>query len=58
LSLRLLEMALTRRIADALSQLRRLDTAGTPDPVRQRELSVELQELQRELAAMRAREEA
>ncbi len=57
LSLRLLEMALTRRIADALSQLRRLDTAGTPDPVRQRELSVELQELQRELAAMRAREE-
>jgi len=57
LSLRLLEMALTLRIADALSQLRRLDTAGTPDPVRQRELSVELQELQRELAAMRAREE-
>lgn len=57
LSLRLLEMALTRRIADALSQLRRLDTAGTPDPVRQRELSVELQELQRELADMRTRED-
>jgi len=57
LSVRLLELALTRRIADALSQLRRLDTAGTPDPVRQRELSVRLQELQRELAAMRAREE-
>ncbi len=57
LSLRLLEMALTRRIADALSQLRRLGTAGTPDPARQRELSVELQELQRELAAMRARED-
>jgi DNA primase len=57
LSLRLAEMALTRRIADSLSQLRRLDTAGTPDPVRQRELSVQLQELQRELAAMRERAE-
>ncbi len=57
LTLRLREMALTRRISDALSQLRRLDTAGTPDPARQRELGVELQDLQRELATMRARAE-
>ncbi|WP_411283076.1 DNA primase [Lapillicoccus sp.] len=57
LSLRLREMTLKRRISDALSQLRRLDTAGTPDPARQRELGVQLQELQRALVAMQALEE-
>ncbi len=57
LTLRLREMALTRQIADALSQLRRIDTAGTPDPARQRELGVQLQALQRELAEMRSRAE-
>ncbi|MEO7060224.1 MAG: DNA primase, partial [Lapillicoccus sp.] len=57
LTMRLREMSLTRRISDALSQLRRLDTSGEGDPARQRMLGVELQTLQRELAALRNREE-
>jgi len=57
LTMRLREMSLTRRISDALSQLRRLGTSGEGDPAHQRELSVELQTLQRELAALRTQEE-
>ncbi len=57
LPLRLREAALTRRIDDAMSQLRRLDRAGTPDPVRQRGLATQLQDLQRQLASMRDHEE-
>ncbi len=47
-------VALTRRIADALSELRRLDHAETPDPERSRRLAAELQGLQRELAGLKA----
>lgn len=47
-------VALTRRIADALSELRRLDHAETPDPGRTRSLAATLQDLQRELAGLKA----
>ena len=47
-------IALTRRIADAMSEMRRLDHAETPAPERTRELGMELQTLQRELAAIKA----
>jgi DNA primase len=47
-------VALTRRIADALSEMRRLDHAETPDPDRSRTLATELQGLQRELAVIKA----
>ncbi len=47
-------IALTRRIADALSEMRRLDHAETPDPERARELSMSLQVLQRERATIKA----
>ncbi|GAB2759294.1 DNA primase [Terrabacter koreensis] len=47
-------IALTRRIADAVSEMRRLDHAETPAPERTRELGMELQTLQRELAAIKA----
>ncbi|WP_295695856.1 DNA primase [Lapillicoccus sp.] len=57
LTMRLREMSLTRRISEALSQLRRLGTSGEADPAHQRELSVELQTLQRELAVLRTQEE-
>lgn len=57
LTTRLGEVTLTRQIADALSQLRRLDSSDEPDPVRQRELATRLQELQRQLATMRDHEE-
>ena len=57
LVLRLREMTLTRRIADALSALRRLDASGDADPARTRELSVELSRLQRERADLLSREE-
>ena len=46
-------VALTRRVADAMSELRRLDHAESPDPARSRELAHELQELQRELARIK-----
>jgi DNA primase len=54
---RLREVGLTRRIADALSQLRRLDSAPEPDSAAQRELGLRLQGLQRELATLRDRQE-
>lgn len=47
-------IALTRRIADAMSEMRRLDHAETPSPERTRELGMQLQTLQRELAAIKA----
>ena len=46
-------IGLTRRIADALSELRRLEHSETPDHDRSRELGIELQGLQRELAAIK-----
>ena len=46
-------ISLTRKIADAMSEMRRLDHAETPDPVRSRQLATELQELQRELARIK-----
>jgi DNA primase len=47
-------IALTRQIADAMSEMRRLDHAETPAPERTRELGMQLQTLQRELAAIKA----
>ena len=47
-------IALTRQIADAMSEMRRLDHAETPAPERMRELGLHLQALQRELAAIKA----
>jgi len=47
-------IALTRRIADSMSEMRRLDHAETPSPERTRELGIQLQTLQRELAAIKA----
>ena len=47
-------ISLTRRVADALSEMRRLDHAETPDPHRSRALATELQGLQRELALLKA----
>ncbi|NUO34074.1 MAG: DNA primase [Dermatophilaceae bacterium] len=47
-------IALTRRIADAMSEMRRLDHAETPSPERTRELGIQLQTLQRELASIKA----
>ena len=55
--LRLREVGLTRQIADALSQLRRGDSAPEPDPAAQRELGLRLQGLQRELADLRDQQE-
>ena len=48
------EVSLTREIADSMSLMRRLsaDTSADPDAVRA--VSVRLQELQRELATLRA----
>lgn len=46
-------VSLTRRIADALSEMRRLDHAQEPDPQRARGLGLELQELQRQLARIK-----
>ncbi|MEO7448523.1 MAG: DNA primase [Humibacillus sp.] len=47
-------IALTRQIADALSEMRRLDHGAEPSPERTRELGTRLQVLQRELATMKA----
>ncbi|MEO7234734.1 MAG: DNA primase, partial [Lapillicoccus sp.] len=55
---RLREVGLTRRVADALGQLRRLDSAPDPDPASRHELGTRLQALQRELAAIRDTQEA
>ena len=50
LLVRVREVSLTRRIGDAMSALRRMDSG---DPVAARALAVELQALQRELATLR-----
>ena len=50
---RLREVGLTRQVADALGQLRRLDSAPDPDLGARHQLGVRLQALQRELAAIR-----
>jgi DNA primase len=47
-------IALTRQIADAMSEMRRLDHADEPAPERARELGTRLQALQRELAEIKA----
>ena len=52
---RVIESGLQARVADAMSALRRLDSAEQPDPDRQRQVARELQLLQRELADLRAR---
>ncbi len=46
-------ISLTRRVADLMSEMRRLDHAETPDPGRSRELATELQDLQRQLARIK-----
>ena len=55
---RLRELALQREIASAMGQLRRVETAAEPDHDRQRQLSTQLQDLQRQLALLRDREDA
>jgi DNA primase len=50
---RVQEVSLTRRIADAMSAMRRMATDPHTDPALARSLSGELQELQRELATLR-----
>jgi len=55
---RVQEVSLRRQIADAMGMLRRLDTAADPEPATVRALSQSVQELQRQLAALRDREEA
>jgi DNA primase len=50
---RVQEVSLTRRIADAMSAMRRMATDPHTDPSQARTLSSELQELQRELATLR-----
>lgn len=50
---RVQEVSLTRRIADAMSAMRRMATDPHTDPAQARTLSSELQELQRELATLR-----
>ena len=52
---RVQEVSLTRRIADAMSAMRRMATDSHSDPAAARALSTELQELQRELATLRDR---
>ena len=53
LVVRVRSVALARRIADGMSELRRLDHSDHPDPQRQRELAVSLNALQREAADLR-----
>lgn len=52
---RVQEVSLTRRIADAMSAMRRMATDSHSDPAAARTLSSELQDLQRELATLRDR---
>ncbi len=47
-------IALTRKIADALSEMRRIEHSDEPAPDRSRELGLHLQTLQRELATIKA----
>ncbi|HET6667207.1 MAG TPA: DNA primase [Intrasporangium sp.] len=46
-------VSLTRRVADAMSEMRRLDHAQEPDPERSRALGLQLQELQQQLARIK-----
>jgi DNA primase len=46
-------VSLTRRVADAMSEMRRLDHAQEADPERSRVLATELQDLQRQLARIK-----
>ncbi|MBB2985043.1 DNA primase [Terracoccus luteus] len=46
-------VALRRRVDDALSEMRRLDHAESPDPARSRQLALTLQSLQTELAQIK-----
>jgi DNA primase len=55
LLVRVQEVALTRKIGDAMSAMRRMATDPHTDPAQARTLSGELQELQRELAQLRDR---
>ncbi len=55
LLVRVQEVALTRRIGNALSALRRMDSAEQSDPTAARELGIQLQSMQRAHAALRAR---
>jgi len=55
LLVRVQEVALTRRIDNALSAMRRMGTDDRPDPDAARELSIQLQSLQRAQVALRAR---
>ncbi len=55
LLVRVAEVALTRKIADAMSALRRMAADPHTDPAQSRALSGELQSLQRELATLRDR---
>ena len=55
LLVRVQEVALTRRIADAMSAMRRMAADPHSDPAKARALSSDLQNLQRELATLRGR---
>jgi DNA primase len=55
LLVRVAEVALTRKIADAMSALRRMAADPHTDPAQARALSGDLQSLQRELATLRDR---
>jgi DNA primase len=55
LLVRVQEVTLTRRIADAMSAMRRMAADQHSDPAQARSLSAELQNLQRELASLRDR---
>jgi DNA primase len=55
LLVRVHEVSLTRRIGDAMSAMRRMAADPHADPGQARELSTELQDLQRELASLRDR---
>jgi DNA primase len=55
LLVRVQEISLTRKIADAMSAMRRMAADPHSDPAQARALSAELQTLQRELAGLRER---
>ena len=55
LLVRVQEVTLTRKIADAMSAMRRMAADPHSDPAGARALSAELQDLQRELAQLRER---
>ena len=55
LLVRVQEISLTRKIADAMSAMRRMAADPHTDPAQSRALGSELQNLQRELASLRER---